>query len=188
MKKELTAAVLAAALSAPTFAADTYAIDPNHTFPVFEVNHLGFSTQRGRFDKTGGQVILDPAAKTGSVDLTIDTRSLDMGFATWNQHLSEEGFFNVEKYPTMTFKSQKLVFDGDKVVAAEGQFTLLGVTRPLTVTVSGFRCGPHPMTKKPHCGGDVTATFKRSDFGMTKFLPAVGDDVRIYVPVEADKI
>jgi polyisoprenoid-binding protein YceI len=188
MKKPLTALALAAVLATPAFAAsDSYTLDPNHTFPVFEVSHMGFSTQRGRFNKTSGQVTLDLAAKTGSVALTIDTKSLDMGFATWNTHMSDEGFFNVEKYPTMTFKSDKLVFDGDKVVAAEGQFTLLGVIRPLTVTVSGFHCGANPMNKKPLCAGDVTATFKRSDFGMTKFLPAVGDDIKISVPVEAYK-
>jgi polyisoprenoid-binding protein YceI len=187
MKKPLTALALAAALATPAFAADSYTFDPNHTFPVFEVNHLGFSTQRGRFNKTAGQVTLDLAAKTGSVILTIDTRSLDMGFAAWNTHVSEDGFFNVEKYPTMTFKSDKLVFEGNKVVAAEGQFTLLGVTKPLTVTVNGFQCATNPMNKKPLCAGDVTATIKRSDFGMTKFLPAVGDDIKIYVPVEAYK-
>lgn len=185
MQKTLAALVLSAALAAPAFAADSYTIDPNHTFPVFEVNHFGFSTQRGRFNKSAGKITLDLAAKKGSVDLTIDTTSLDMGFDTWNKHLSADGFFNTEKFPAMTFKSNKLVFEGDKVIAAEGSFTLLGVTKPLRLTVNNFRCAPHPFTKKAMCGADVMATLKRSDFGMTKYVPAVSDEVKISSPVEA---
>jgi polyisoprenoid-binding protein YceI len=185
MQKTLVALSLAAALAVPAFAADNYVIDPNHTFPVFEVSHMGFSTQRGRFDKTFGWATLDLAAKTGSVNLTIDTKSINMGFANWNAHMLEDNFFNADKYPTMAFTSEKLVFNGDSVVAAEGQFTLLGVTRPLTVAVSGFHCGANPMTRKDMCGADVTATLRRSDFGMTKFIPLVGDEIKIFVPVEA---
>ncbi len=185
MKKYLASLALSTALVVPAFAADSYTIDVKHTFPVFEVNHLGFSTQRGRFDNTSGKITLDLAGKSGSVDLTVDTTSLDMGFDTWKQHLSAEGFFNTEKFPTMTFKSNKLIFEGDKVVAAEGSFTLLGVTKPLRLTVSNFRCGLNPMSKKAMCGADIAATIHRSDFGMTKFLPAVGDEVKITSPVEA---
>lgn len=187
MHKSLLAVAVVAGVAGPAFAADTYTIDSNHTFPVFEVSHLGFSTQRGRFDKTSGKVALDLAAKTGSVEVTIDTRSLDMGFEAWNQHMSDEKFFNVNRFPTMTYKSDKLLFEGDKVVGAEGQFTLLGVTKPLRIAVSGFHCGSNPMTHKDMCGGDITATLKRSDFGMTAFVPAVGDEIRISVPVEAYK-
>lgn len=185
MQKPLAALVLSAALAAPAFAADSYTIDPNHTFPVFEVNHFGFSTQRGRFNKSAGKITLDLAAKKGSVDLTIDATTLDMGFDTWNKHLAADGFFNSEKFPAMHFKSDRLVFEGDKVVAAEGSFTLLGVTRPLRLTVNNFRCAPHPFTKKGMCGADVTATLRRSDFGMTKYVPAVSDEVKISSPVEA---
>lgn len=176
---------VAALLTAPVYAADSYTIDPNHTWPVFEVNHLGFSTQRGRFNKSSGKITLDMPAKKGSVELTIETASLDMGFQKWDEHMKGGDFFNVKYFPTIRFTSDKLVFEGDKVVAAEGQFTLLGVTKPLTLTVSNFRCAPHPMLKKQACGADVSATLKRSDFGMTKFIPAVSDEVRIYSPVEA---
>ena len=87
----------------------------------------------------------------------------------------------------MTFKSNKLIFKDDKVVAAEGDFTMLGVTKPLTVSVNGFKCGEHPMNKKPLCGANIGGTIKRSDFGMTKYVPAISDDVKIHVPVEAYK-
>lgn len=179
--------IVAALLTAPAYAADNYTIDSRHTWPVFEVNHLGFSTQRGRFNSSSGKITLDTAAKKGSVELVIETASLDMGFDKWDEHMKSDEFFNVTQFPTMRFVSDKLVFDGDRVVAAEGSFTLLGVTRPLTLTVSNFRCAPHPMLKKPACGADITTTLKRSEFGMTKFVPAVSDEVKILVPLEAVK-
>lgn len=187
MKKLFASFALATAVAAPVFAADTYAIDSFHTFPVFEVNHLGFSTQRGRFNKTTGTIVLDTAAKKGTVDLTIDVASLDMGFAVWNEHMAADGFFNTAKFPTITFKSNKLVFEGNKVVAAEGDFTLLGVTKPIKLTVNNFKCGTHPFNKKELCGADISTTIKRSEFGMTKSLPAIGDDIKISSAVEAFK-
>ena len=183
----LLATLFASLIATPACAADSYTIDSRHTWPVFEINHMGFSTQRGRFNKSSGKITLDAATKKGSVDITIETASLDMGFDKWDEHMKSEDFFNAEFYPAMHFISDKLVFDGDKVVAADGSFTLLGVTRPLTLTVSNFRCAPHPMLKKPACGADITATLKRSEFGMTKYVPAVSDEVKIFVPVEAVK-
>jgi polyisoprenoid-binding protein YceI len=187
MKKIISVFVFASTFAVPVFAADSYSIDSKHTFPVFEVNHLGYSTQIGRFNKTIGNITLDIAARKGSVDLTIDTTSLDMGFPLWDEHISADGFLNTAKFQTMTFKSNKLIFKDDKVVAAEGDFTLLGVTKPLTVSVSDFKCGDHPMLKKPMCGANISGTIKRSDFGMTKYVPAISDDVKIRVPVEAFK-
>ncbi len=180
--------ILAAALlTAPAYAADSYTVDSRHTWPVFEVNHLGFSTQRGRFNSSSGKIMLDTTAKKGSVELVIQAASIDMGLEKWDEHMKSDEFFNVAQYPTMRFVSDKLVFDGDKVVGAEGSFTLLGVTKPMTLTLSNFRCAPHPMNKKHTCGADATATLKRSEFGMTKFLPGLGDEVKISVPVEAVK-
>jgi len=179
--------IVAALLAAPACAADSYTIDSRHTWPVFEVNHLGFSTQRGRFNSSSGKITLDTAAKKGSVELVIETASLDMGFDKWDEHMKSDEFFNVAQFPTMRFVSDNLVFDGGKLVAAEGSFTLLGVTKPLTLTVSNFRCAQNPMNKKPTCGADITTTLKRSEFGMTKFVPAVSDEVKILVPLEAVK-
>jgi polyisoprenoid-binding protein YceI len=187
MKKTAIALVSATLAGSALAAPESYTVDPRHTWPVFEVSHFGFSTQRGRFNKSSGKITLDRAAKSGTVDLVIDTTSIDMGLDKWDEHLKSDEFFDVAKYPTMTFKSTKLVFDGDKVVGAEGNFTLLGVTKPVKLTVSGFRCGPNPIAKKDACGGDVSTTIKRSEFGMKKFVPNVGDDVKILVPVEAFK-
>lgn len=188
MKKCIFVIALASSVAVSAYAADSYKIDPNHTFPIFEVNHFGYTNQHGRFNKTSGTITLDMAAKSGSVDLTIDTTSLDMGFPLWDQHISDDRFLNTAKFPAITFKSSKLVFKDDKVVAAEGDFTLLGVTRPLTITVADFKCGNHPMNKKVDmCGANISGSFKRSDFGMKTFLPAVGDDIKITVPIEAVK-
>lgn len=187
MKKVFATLAIASSFAVSAVAADNYTIDSNHTFPVFEVNHLGYSTQHGRFDKTSGKIMLDMAAKKGSVDLIIETTSLDMGFPMWNEHLSADGFFNTAKFPSMTFKSNKLVFKDDKVVAAEGDFTMLGVTKPLTVTVNDFKCGENPMNKKAMCGANISGMIKRSEFGMSKYVPAISDDIKIHVPVEAYK-
>ncbi|HEX8989064.1 MAG TPA: YceI family protein [Rhodocyclaceae bacterium] len=181
------AALICGLLLAPALAADTYRFDPNHTRPMFEVRHMDFSTQHGRFDRAAGTVTVDAAARRGSIDFSVDTASIDMGTDEWNRHMKSDEFFDVAKYPVMAFKSDKLDFDGDRVVGADGQFTLRGVTRPLHIAVEHFRCGPNPMNKVATCGGDVVARIKRSEFGMTKFLPMVGDEVAIRVPFEAAK-
>ena len=123
----------------------------------------------------------------GTLDLVIDANSLDMGFAKWDEHMKGEEFFHVVQYPTIRFTSDKLIFEGDKVVGAEGKFTLLGTTRLLTLRVDNFHCAPFPLTRKMHCGADVSATISRTQFGMAKYVPMVGDEVKLYSPIEADK-
>ncbi len=185
MNRSLTF-LIAVLLAIPVYAADSYTIDPTHTWPMFEVNHLGYSTQRGRFNKSSGKITLDIPARKGSVDITIETDSLDMGFTKWDEQMKSQDFFYVQQNPTMHFTSDKLLFDGDKVVGAEGKFTLLGTTRPLTLTVSNFRCAPHPLTRKMHCGADVSASIQRTQYGMAKYVPMVGDEVKLIIPIEAD--
>jgi polyisoprenoid-binding protein YceI len=168
-------------------AADSYTIDPNHTLPVFEVNHLGFTTQRGRFDKTSGKIQLDKEKKTGVVDWTIEADSINMGQSKWNDHLKSADFFNVAQFPTIRYHADKVTFKGNTPVAAEGTLTLLGVAKPVKVTIHRFTCGTNPLNQKPLCAADIEATLKRSEFGMSKYLPGVGDDVKVFVPVEAYK-
>ena len=187
MKRRLVALPLLAGICVHAIAADSYSVDPMHTFPVFEVSHLGFSTQRGRFNKAAGKITLDLAGKSGSVELSIDAASIDMGFEKWDEHMRSDDFFNVAKFPTMTFTSNRLVFNGDKVVGADGEFTLHGVTKPLKIAVTNFRCGDHPRLKKLMCGADVSAIVKRSDFGLKYGIPAVGDEVKLNIPIEAYK-
>ena len=186
LSKLATALALGATLSAPAFAApETYVVDGTHTFPRFSYSHFGYSTQLSRFDKTTGTVVFDPAAKTGSVDIVIDTRSVDTGFATFNEHIQGEDFFDTAKYPTASFKSTRVVFDADKPVAVEGKLTLKGVTKPVTLTVTSFQAMPHPMLKKNAIGANAFTVVKRSEFNAGKYAPYVGDEVRIDIAVEA---
>ena len=169
------------AIAAPV----TYELDVSHTYPTFEINHLGFSTQRGTFESSTGSIVLDLEKKTGTVDITIDTNSLRTGWEKRDTHVKSEDFFNVAKFPTMTFKGKDLKFTGDKLTSVSGDFTLLGVSKPLTLQVTNFKCAPHPMSKKPACGADAIATIKRSDFGMSAYVPAVSDEVTLRIQVEA---
>lgn len=186
MKTSLSLAAVLVFLALPAMA-DNYRIEPQFTIPTFEVTHLGFTKQSGRFDKVAGRATFEVPARKGSVDLTIYTASIDMASQAWTAHMKSEGLFDVEKYPTMRFVSDRLIFSGDKVVAAEGRFTMLGVTKPLRITVDGFHCRTFAERRKTICGADVYATIKRSDFGLVKYIPEVSDTINIHVPVEAEK-
>ena len=175
-------------LALPSLAsADAFTIDPRHTFPSFEVSHIGFSTQRGRFDKTSGTIVLDPGKKTGAIHVVIDADSIDTGLAELEERLKKEDFFNTAKYPSITYEADRLVFEGDKPVRAEGTLTLRGVSRPLNLEIRHFQCGVHPISRKDVCGADAAGTIKRSEFGVNAFLPAIGDEVKILIQVEGFK-
>jgi polyisoprenoid-binding protein YceI len=186
--KHLTLALLAAAVTTGAFAADTYKIDPNHTYPSFEADHFGgLSTWRGKFNKSEGSIVVDRAAKTGSVDITIDTTSIDFGHDKMNDHAKGGDMFDVAKFPTANYKG-KLVFKGDVPTSVDGELTLHGVTKPVTLTINKFKCIQHPMLKKEVCGADASGTFNRSDFGVSYgtqmgFAP----EVKLAIQVEAVK-
>jgi len=183
--------VLAFALStfaiAASAAPETFDIDPMHTFPRFEYNHFGYSNQQHRFEKASGKIVLDRAAKTGSVDVTIDTKSVNAGSALFNGHIQGEDFFDSAKYPAITFKSTAVKFDGDKPVAVDGNLTIKGITKPVTLTVTNFHSMPHPMLKKDAIGANAVAKVKRSEFNMGKYVPHVGDEITLTIAVEAIK-
>ena len=153
----------AAATAAPT----SYTIDPDHTHPAFEVDHFGgLSVWRGNFKKTTGTVILDTAAKTGSVDAIIDTASIDFAHDKLNEHVSSPEMLDVVKYPTAEYKGQFVEFNEGGPKTILGNLTLHGVTKPVTLTINSFKCIEHPMLKKQVCGADATGTFNRADFGI----------------------
>jgi polyisoprenoid-binding protein YceI len=169
------------ACAAPT----TYIIDTTHTQPRFEYSHFGYSNQVHSFDKTSGSIVYDPVAKTGSVDVVIDTKSVNTGYALLNQHIQDEDFFDTAKYPTITFKSTAVHFDGDKPVAIDGKLTIKGITKPVTLTLTSFQAMPNPMNKKDALGANAVTKIKRSEFNLGKYAPAVSDDVVLSIPVEA---
>jgi polyisoprenoid-binding protein YceI len=163
-------------------------MDPSHTFVTFEISHFGASTNRGRFDKKEGTVQLDRAGKTGKVEVTIDTASVNTGFAAFEKHLKNADLFNVEKFPTIKFASEKFVFDGDKVSEVQGNLTLLGKTQPVTLKASQFNCYQSPMLKREVCGGDFETTIDRSAFGMNYGIDwGFPKNVRLVIQVEAIK-
>ena len=183
---------LAAALAFATVAAtsaiaapQTYVVEGTHTFPRFSYSHFGYSTQLSRFDKTTGTVVFDAEGKTGAVDIVIDMTSVNTGFTDFNGHIQGEDFLDTAKFPKATFKSTKVVFEGDKPKAIEGNLTIKGVTKPVTLTVTSFQAMPHPMMKKPALGANAFTTIKRTEFNAGKYAPYVGDDVRIDIAIEA---
>ena len=179
------AVLLASTLSAQ---AASYAIDPAHTYVTFEIGHFGTSTNRGRFDKKDGSITFDRAGKSGKVDITINTTSINTGFAAFDKHLQSADLFNAEKYPTMTFVADKFSFNGDKVTEVAGSLTLLGKTQPLTLKATNFNCYDSPMLKREVCGGDFEATLDRTQFGMNYGIDwGFPKNVRLLVQVEAVK-
>jgi len=187
MKKTIAAALLASSLALPAFAEPvTYTLDTHHTFPRFSYTHLGFSKQIQRFDKTSGTVVYDADAKTASVDITIDMTSIDTGYDVFDGHLQGKDFFDTADYPTATFKSTKVNFDGDTPVSVEGELTMKGITKPVTLEITSFKStDSHPMLKKPAIGASAITTVKRTDFNAGKYVPAVSDEVVIDIALEA---
>jgi len=165
--------------------ATTYNIDPGHTYPSFEADHKGMSLWRGKFNKTSGSVTMDRAARTGSMEIVIDTASIDFGHDKMNAHARAEDIFNVEKFPTATYRGKSFQFDGDRLVAVDGELTMLGVTRPLQLKVNRFKCAQDARLKREVCGADASAEFKRSDFGLNFGLPTFSPEVKLAIQVEA---
>jgi len=194
MKQSLALLALAATSFAAHAAIDSYALDPVHTVAIFQVEHLGLSDFYGRFDKTNGKVAIDRAAKTGSVEVSIDTASIDTNdpdkgnrARSRDDHARSADFLNVAEFPKMTYKSTKVDFNGDTPVLVEGNLTLVGTTKPVTLTIQRFKCNPAQGTRKERCGGNAMAKFKRSDFGMKYGIPSVGDEMTILISFEGDK-
>ena len=179
----LAALVAAGVCAAPV----TYTVDPTHTFPSFEADHMGgLSIWRGKFTSTSGKIVYDKEAKSASIDVTIDVNSIDFGMPKLNEHAKSDQIFDTAKFPTATYKGKVTKFNGDAPAEAQGTLTMHGVTKPVTLVINSFMCKPNPMTKKEVCGADASATFNRSDFGVS-----YGDkygfkqEVKLQIQVEA---
>lgn len=170
---------------AETAKVEHYTFDKAHTQILFFVNHLGFSNSQGEFHEYDGFFNFDRENPENSkIDVTIKTSSIDMDDKEWDDHMKNEDFFHVEKFPTMTFKSTDIEVSGENTADITGDLTLLGVTKPVTLNVTHNKSGRHPYSGKYVSGFSATTTLKRSDFGMTYGLPAVGDEVEIILEVE----
>ena len=184
-KVTLTASLFIALASHAVAAPVTYQVDPTHTYPRFSYSLFELSTQLSSFRKTTGTVTFDAVAKSGQADITIDMTTVNTGLDEFDGHLRAEDFLDTAKFPTATFKSTRVLFDGDKPSSIEGQLTIKGITKPVTLTVTSFTAMEHPMVKKPAIGANAYTVIKRSEFGAGKYAPYVGDDVRIDIALEA---
>lgn len=184
LRTRLITVLLMSTLSAPVLAA-TYQFDPSHTYSQFEVDHLGFSTQRGQFDRAHGTLEYDSVQRTGSLEVVIDASSLDTGHDERDAVLKGSGWFDVSRHPTITFRSLRFIFEQDQLEAIEGELTMLGVTQPMTLRIARLKCGLNLVSRKRGCGADASGTLQRSRFGMQTGLPFVGDEVRLQIQAEA---
>jgi len=194
MKAAIATLAFALAPLSASAAVETIDLDPVHTTTIFGVEHQGLAMLYGRFNKTTGKVTIDRAAKTGSVDVAIDTASVDTNdpdkgnrARSRDDHLRSGDFFNTAEFPRMTFKSTKVNFNGDNPATVEGNLTLIGSTKPVTLTIERFKCNAGQAGRKDRCGGNATAKIKRSDFGMKYGIPGVGDEIVLLLAFEGDK-
>lgn len=159
--------------------AASYTLDPAHTYPQFEIRHLAFSTLHGQFNQTAGKITMDREKNLGAVEATIQVHSLDTGHAKRDEDLLAAPFFDAAQYPTMTYKSTKVSYQGKDKATVDGNLTLRGVTKPATLHVTRISCGLNPIMKKQVCGFDAWAQIKRSDFGMNTYVPVIPDEVKL---------
>lgn len=172
-------ALLVSLLCAPLWAA-TYQLDPSHTFPQFEFDHLWFFTERGQFDRVRGRLEYDAEQRGGSLEVVIEANSLDTGNDELDVVLRGPGWFDADRHPTITFRSRRFLFEQDRLTAVDGELTMRGVTRPMRLEIARIHCGSNPASGRRRCAADANATLQRSRFGM-RGLPLIGDEVRLRI-------
>lgn len=185
MKKQLACLALGL-LPALALASESYTLDRYHTIPHFTLDYYGFGTFTGRFDRTSGKFTVDRAARKGSLEFAIETASVSTGDnergprpRARDEHLRTVDFFNAAEFPQITFRSTDVRFSGEAPAEIDGQLTLNGVARPVTLKVDRWVCKDHPIYKKPACAGNVSTVIRRSEFGIKYGIPNIGDEVRI---------
>lgn len=192
MKTFLTTAIAGALLTIATAGAQaeaaTYSVDPSHTAVIFEMQHFGTSTNRGRWAVKEGTVQFDRAGKSGKADITIDAASISTGVGALDKHIRSAEIINADQYPTARFVADKFVFNGDKVSEVAGSLTLAGKTNPITLKATNFNCYQNPMLKREVCGGDFEGTIVRSQYGVNYGLNyGFPDATKLVIQVEAVK-
>ncbi|MGE5866816.1 MAG: YceI family protein [Rhizobacter sp.] len=184
--KPLILFALAIASSVAAAAPVSYTLDPTHTYPSFEADHMGVSVWRGKFNRSSGHAVMDRAAGTGQVEVAVEIDSIDFGLDVMNAEARKPSIFDAAKYPTATYKGRLEGFAQGVPSQVVGELTLHGVTRPLTLSVNRFKCVPHPMLKRELCGADLLGRFMRDDFGIDAGKPyGFAMEVTLRVQVEA---
>jgi polyisoprenoid-binding protein YceI len=169
------------------WAAETFTLDPGHTFPSFEIRHQGVSVMRGKFNRSQGRVMLDVEKQMGAIEVRVDATSGDTGHDGLNSKLLGSNFFRTAQFPEIVFQSGAVEFKDGKPISATGNLTLLGVTKPVTLEIRDYGCTNQFLTRRPLCGADVHTVIKRSDFGMNYAIPLIGDEVKLAIEVEGFK-
>lgn len=186
IKVALPLAVAGLAVGSALAAPVTYQVDPSHTYPSFEADHFGgMSVWRGKFDSSSGTIVLDRAAGTGTIEITVDTSSIDFGNPKLNEHVKSGEMFDVQKYPTAVYKGTLTHFKNGAPTEAHGELTLHGVTKPLNLTINSFLCKMTPMSKKERCGADASATLNRADYGIN-FGDKYGFNMRVKLAIQVE--
>jgi polyisoprenoid-binding protein YceI len=186
IKVALPVAVASLAVGSALAAPVTYQVDPAHTYPSFEADHFGgMSVWRGKFDSSSGTIVLDRAAGTGTIEITVDTSSIDFGNPKLNEHAKSGEMFDVQKYPTAVYKGTLTNFKNGAPTEAHGELTLHGVTKPLNLTINSFVCKTTPMSKKERCGADASATLNRADFGIN-FGDKYGFNMQVKLAIQVE--
>jgi len=181
------AALLFCACIPAAHAVETFTLDPEHTFPSFEIRHQGISLMRGKFNRSQGRAMLDVEKQIGAIEVRVDASSGDTGHEGLNKKLLGSNFFRTSQFPEILFQSSEVEFKDGKPVAATGNLTLLGVTKPVKLEIREYGCTLQFLTRRPMCGADVHAVIKRSDFGMNYAIPLIGDEVKLAIEVEGFK-
>ena len=188
LHRVLLAAIIASTAAVAAAAPVKYIIDPSHTYPSFEADHLGgLSVWRGKFNNTSGTILLDQEAKTGTIEVKIDMASVDFGFDRMNSHAKSPDMFDVKKYPTANYVGKLVSFKQGAPTAAEGTLTLHGVSKPVKLTIDRFLCKQHPMSKEDVCGADASATLSREDFGID-FGKEVGFNMAVGLKIQVEGV
>lgn len=183
MNKIILAMMLAT--STAWAAPQTFTIDSGHTYPSFEIDHFGISTQRGRFNDTKGTVILDEEKGTAKVDVVIRSESIATGNPALEKHLKSADFFDVEKFPEISFQSDNVIFQGKKPIKIFGTLNMHGVSKRVGLVIDKYITKPHPFTQKPVIGAEASTIIQRADFGLKTALPGVSNDVKLLLNLEA---
>lgn len=173
----------ASAIAAPA----TYTLDPSHTFPSFEADHMGISVWRGKLDKSAGKVVMDKEAGAGTVEVSFDLASIDFGEQALNKWARGKEFFNAAKHPKASYKGKLENFVDGAPTRVSGELSLNGVTRPVELRIERFKCIPHPMLKREYCGADAYGSFDRSAFGLDAGKD-YGFDMNVALRIQAEAV